>query len=323
MLKLYGKMFCLALLGVLGLLPLLAAVPGYAKRLDAPKFSSAYTDSTKQCKGAEPVFTCAGYGGYKLILDIGGVFQSARIERATKPDYSLSIAERQSVGWNPKVEWRMADGKPFAVIVRVDENDENAEIPKKIGENLIVMGLQGYEHISDEIDAKTPQANEKAREIADKGFTEKGGVTQSDAASTGGKTAEEPDIHGFFFIKDKVPQGFADIDHLNLGGKGEYGAKANPPYYGNISLKSKTAKAYMLLKPTMDGKNFSFKTEAVAGVSYEFEGVFTRLDFTKEGKQPTEVGDSVETVLSGTLRKKKAGKIIAEGKVTYSWYLGD
>ena len=125
----------------------------------ATKFSSVYTDSTKQCTGAEPVFTCKGYGDYKLILDIGGVFQSARIESSKIKNYSLSIANRQSVGWNPKVEWRMANGKPFAVIVRVDESDENSETPKKIGEKLLVFGLQGYEHISDSVDAKTPQAN--------------------------------------------------------------------------------------------------------------------------------------------------------------------
>jgi hypothetical protein len=130
---------------------------------------------------------------------------------------------------------------------------------------------------------------------------------------------QEADIHGYFSIKGKVPQGFADIEHINLGGNGEYGAKANPPYYGLIRAK----KDYHLLKPTMDGKNFSFKTKAVAGVSYEFEGAFTRLDFTEEDKQPVDIGKYDETVLSGTLKKMKAGKMIAESKVDFSWELGD
>jgi hypothetical protein len=135
----------------------------------APKFSSVYTDTTKQCEGAEPTFNCKGYGDYRIVMGIGGVFANASVE-STKSDYSLQIADRQSVGWNPKIEWRMADGKPFAVILRVDINDENAEIPKKNGESLIIKGLQGYENIDASVDAKTPQANEKARKIADGGY---------------------------------------------------------------------------------------------------------------------------------------------------------
>lgn len=151
------------------------------------KLTSVYTDTTKQCKGEEPMFTCTGYGGYRLVMDIGGVFQSAAIESKTT-DYSLSIAQHQSVGWNPKVEWRMANGKPFAVIVRVDINDQDAAIPKKTGEELAILGLKGYENISESIDAKTPKANEKAREIADKGYeSAKGGTTQADDAYTDGK----------------------------------------------------------------------------------------------------------------------------------------
>ena len=73
-------------------------------------FSSVYTDTTKQCKGAEPTFTCTGYGGYRIVMGIGGVFAMASVELA-KSDYTLSIAEHQSVGWNPKVEWRMANGE--------------------------------------------------------------------------------------------------------------------------------------------------------------------------------------------------------------------
>ena len=154
------------------------------------KFSSVYTDTTKQCKGEEPRFTCTGYGGYRIVMGIGGVFQTAWIESAASSDYTLSIAEHQSVGWNPTVEWRMANGKPFAVIVRVDVNDPDATIPKKTGEELAILGLKGYENISESIDAKTPKANEKAREIADKGYeSPKGVATQTDAAYTDGKAS--------------------------------------------------------------------------------------------------------------------------------------
>lgn len=132
-----------------------------------------------------------------------------------------------------------------------------------------------------------------------------------------------PDIFGFFFIKGKAPKEFADIDHLALGGNGEYGAKAKPPFYGHIRLKSKAAKDYVLLKPAMNGKNVSFKTKAAGGVSYEFEGAFTRLDFTEAGKQPFDKDNGDETVLSGNLKKIKAGKTVAESKVDFRWELGD
>ena len=150
-------------------------------------FSSVYTDTTKQCKGAEPTFTCTGYGGYRIVMGIGGVFAMASVELA-KSDYTLSIAEHQSIGWNPKVEWRMATGKPFAVIVRVDVNDPDATIPKKTGERLAILGLKGYENISASIDAKTSNANQKAREIADKGYeSAKDGAAPNDTAYTDGK----------------------------------------------------------------------------------------------------------------------------------------
>jgi hypothetical protein len=185
-------------------------VPGVSgQNKNAAKFTSFYTDTTKNCKGEEPVFTCKGYGGYKVVIGIGGVFSDARVE-ADKSDYSLLIAERQSVGWNPKIEWRMADGKPFAVILRVDINDENADIPKKIGEQLIIKGLKGFESIDEAVNGKTPKANEKAREIADQGFN-KGGAIQADETLTNGKTEKEPDLFGHFSIKGKAPQGFADI----------------------------------------------------------------------------------------------------------------
>ena len=152
----------------------------------ATKFSSSYTDTTKQCKGAEPTFTCKGYGDYRIVMDIGGAFANARVE-STKSDFVVNIAERQSVGWNPKVEWRTANGKPFAVIVRADANDENADVPQKIGEILLVKGLAGYERINESLDATSAKANEKAREIADQSFAggtiEKSGAAQTSAVS--------------------------------------------------------------------------------------------------------------------------------------------
>jgi hypothetical protein len=74
---------------------------------------------------------------------------------------------------------------------------------------------------------------------------------------------------------------------------------------------------FPLLKPTLDGKNLSFKTKAVRGVSYEFSGTLNRTNFDEP--QP----GAEEIVLSGTLKKLRAGKEIAASQVTYRWELGD
>ena len=129
----------------------------------------------------------------------------------------------------------------------------------------------------------------------------------------------EDDVFGYFIISGKAPKDFTDIDHLNLGGSGEYGAGANPPYYGQIRMKDKKKTDFKLLKPTMTGKNLSFKTEAVNGINYEFTGTLTQTDFSTPESQP----QADEKVLSGTLRKMKAGKLIAESKVEFTWFLGD
>jgi len=69
---------------------------------------------------------------------------------------------------------RMANGKPFAIIMRVYEyagDNECAMGGKITGESLMVMGLKGYEHINETVEVKgKPNPNLKARELADKGY---------------------------------------------------------------------------------------------------------------------------------------------------------
>jgi hypothetical protein len=77
------------------------------------------------------------------------------------------------VNWKQKtVEWRLADGKPFAVIIRMyDYGDDLCQGDNKVkGESLVVRGLKGFEQIEGAVDARTTNANAKARELADKGY---------------------------------------------------------------------------------------------------------------------------------------------------------
>lgn len=140
----------------------------------------------------------------------------------------------------------------------------------------------------------------------------------ADLTATPIASAKEGDIYGFFFIKGTVPAAFKNIDHLNLTGSGEYGAGATPPDYGRIRLNNRAKTDYLLLKPTLEGKHLAFTTKKVAGVSYEFDGMLTRTDIDLP-QQPTDD----EVVLSGTLKKMKAGKVLAQAQVSLTWYLGD
>jgi hypothetical protein len=152
----------------------------------ATRFSSAYTSLTKcgsgmtkkeeqeaEARGSDIPSHCKGPDGYYLDVSYSACSSSFDV---VKGDPSIHVA-MQTVGFPQKtVEWRLADGKPFAVILRVYEyggNDQCATSGKIIGSSLVVKGLKGYEQIDEEVDAKAkPSPNVKAREIADKGYAQ-------------------------------------------------------------------------------------------------------------------------------------------------------
>ena len=162
--------------------PGLRSITGQA----ATKFSSAYTPLTKcgsgmtrkeekeaEEHGSDIPTRCKGYDGYDIYIYYSACSSNFSVDRK---DESISLG-MQAIDWKQKtVEWRMANGKPFAVIMRVYEysgNDECATGGKITGESLIVKGLKGFEHIDETVKVKgTPNPNVKAREIADKGYAQ-------------------------------------------------------------------------------------------------------------------------------------------------------
>jgi hypothetical protein len=156
-----------------------AAAPG------ATRFSSAYTALTKcgsgmtkkeereaEKNGSDIPSKCRGLGGYVVDISYSACASNFRLVKGEE-DIALGM---QSVGWKQKtVEWRLANGKPFAVIMRVYQYAGNDLCPtggKITGESLVVTGLKGYE-IHETVDVKsTPNANLKARELADKAYPE-------------------------------------------------------------------------------------------------------------------------------------------------------
>ena len=154
-----------------------------------PLFSSRYTSLTgRGCgsgmtrqqereaerHGSDIPTRCKGLGGYDIEISYSACTSEIQAEKGTE---RVQLAS-QAVYWKQKtVEWRMAqsDGKavPFAVIMRIYKyagDDYCATNGKVTSEFLVIKGLKGFEHINEKIDAKTPNANLKARQIADQKY---------------------------------------------------------------------------------------------------------------------------------------------------------
>lgn len=149
------------------------------------RFSSAYSPLTKcgsgmtkkeereaEQQGSDIPTRCKGYGGYDVYIYYSAC---ASIFTLDKGEENISLG-MQALAWKQKtVEWRLADGKPFAVIMRVYDyvgNDLCATAGKITGSSLIVKGLKGYE-IDETVDTRsTPNPNAKARELADAAYAQ-------------------------------------------------------------------------------------------------------------------------------------------------------
>jgi hypothetical protein len=145
------------------------------------QFSSVYTNLKTDCKGLggdapdqqHVAIRCKGAGNYGLQIQDSTATWEFLVIPSDADDQSIQIAS-QPLDYNIQkgsIEWRMANGKPFAVIMRAKQyrmRDGNIVFPLKMtGESLIVKGLKGYENIDFKVNTKTPGANEKARQLAD------------------------------------------------------------------------------------------------------------------------------------------------------------
>lgn len=161
----------------------LAPMPGVSVQ-GATSFSSVYTALTNcgsgmtkkeereaEKHGSDIPTVCKGYGGYSVDISYSACSASFSL---VKGEERIGLA-MQSVDWKQKtVEWRLANGKPFAVIMRVYDyagDDTCATGGKITGEFLRVRGLKGFDHIDETVQVKgTPNPNVKARELADQGY---------------------------------------------------------------------------------------------------------------------------------------------------------
>lgn len=149
------------------------------------KFSSAYTKlNLKTCKPMvkpendedEVPYFCTGYKGYKIYVNTHG-FANFYIGREISKNIDALNLDGLPVfllnaGFDQTIEWRLADGEPFACIVRA-EFDKQLFQPYEPGmaNELVVQNLKGFAPISISIDAtKNKRANIEARRAADAAY---------------------------------------------------------------------------------------------------------------------------------------------------------
>lgn len=151
------------------------------------KFSSVYTKlDSKTCQPVskpesesdEVPDICDGYKNYKVFVSHHGTATQIYIGTEITKDADAWDASTlpsfiaNSAGSGQTIEWRLADGEPFACIVRA-EYDKSIINPDEKGSanELVIKNLKGFAPINTKIDAqKNKRANEEARQRADSAY---------------------------------------------------------------------------------------------------------------------------------------------------------
>lgn len=160
------------------------------RKASETKFTSVYTDMKRDCKtleepaseeAGEPAGACKGFGDYRIFIGYSAWAATISVENLKNADVRIDLGtDYGNYGAKgEKIEWRMADGKPFAVIVRIGKYKDRAdgENPytdkNRAGSTLVVKGLEGFEQIDFTLDGAAADANQKARNLADKNYSKK------------------------------------------------------------------------------------------------------------------------------------------------------
>jgi hypothetical protein len=139
-----------------------AASPG-------PRFTSETTPlyPSDQCKtlipgedGSDPTLGCPALPGYEVVIRFSAWATHVEI---TGPETNVSFG-----GYlGGEIEWRLADGKPFAVIVSVNPDEERRDDPRST--RLELRGVAGWS-IEADVPADAKDAAQAARDQADAAF---------------------------------------------------------------------------------------------------------------------------------------------------------
>jgi hypothetical protein len=140
--------------------------------------------------------------------------------------------------------------------------------------------------------------------------------TKSTDASHGKESpTTQGDVTGAYFVKGSLPSDFSEIEHLSLATIDDQGNPA--PLNGFIRPKRRSAQDYQLVNPKLNGKNLTFSTKTVNGVSYSFTGNFEKLDNFSANPPASD-----EVILKGKLTKLLDGNMVNETDVNFTYSAG-
>jgi hypothetical protein len=149
-----------------------------AAQADDTKLSSTYTDLSKDCKstlkeselqdGQDGALNCKGPDGFSLFIFFSANNTHLAVRKASiqyAMENAITIANYEKA----KIEWRMANSKPFAIIARSKELEPGG---KNSPETLVARGVKGYESINLTVDAKLgARANDQIRMLVDGAYS--------------------------------------------------------------------------------------------------------------------------------------------------------
>ncbi|HWN09883.1 MAG TPA: hypothetical protein VNO50_11580 [Pyrinomonadaceae bacterium] len=160
------------------------------KNAKATVFASVYTNMKRDCRllpepksadsGGDPAGVCKGYGGYRIFISHSAWSAQFSVQSLKNIAESIDLGnDYGSYGARgEKIEWRTANGLPFAVIMRLgkykerDDGENPYTTANRTGSVLIVKGLKGWEHINFTVEGGAGD-NLKARALVDENFSRK------------------------------------------------------------------------------------------------------------------------------------------------------
>jgi hypothetical protein len=146
-----------------------------------PRFGSVYSNLTTNCRnwagegGSDGYSICRGPGGYRIRVyySAASVHYNAEIAKDETSNFPIAMLAIGFDDRKTRLEWRTANGKPFAVIMRTptyaDPIKEGEYYGPKNGETLVIKGLKGVD-LDTSVAAKGLDANKTAREMADMAY---------------------------------------------------------------------------------------------------------------------------------------------------------
>jgi hypothetical protein len=136
------------------------------------------------------------------------------------------------------------------------------------------------------------------------------------------------DLFGYYYLNEPIPAWATNIDVLHLSTINVTSSPSDSsklklhvvPLWGFIRLKADSNARpvdFHLQTPLVEGRRFTFSTDQVDSVTYDFTGMFLKV-----GNFPDDPPNG-DAVLTGHLRKLMDGRVVGEADVTFRYFGGD